>query len=54
MTADDGSTKYVYTVSVQEGMVFSDGEPVTIDDVMFYYYVCADPTYDGQQHIWYS
>lgn len=47
VTADDGSTKYVYTVSVQEGMVFSDGEPVTIDDVMFYYYVCADPTYDG-------
>lgn len=47
VTAEDGSTKYVYTVSIQEGMVFSDGEPVTIDDVMFYYYVCADPSYDG-------
>lgn len=39
--------QYVYTVSIQDGLKFSDGEPVTIDDVMFYYYVCADPTYDG-------
>lgn len=47
VTAEDGSTKYVYTVSIQEGMVFSDGEPVTIDDLIFSYYVYADPTYDG-------
>ncbi|MCI5873149.1 MAG: ABC transporter substrate-binding protein [Clostridiales bacterium] len=47
VTAEDGSTKYVYTVSVQEGMTFSDGEPVTIDDLLFSYYVYADPTYDG-------
>lgn len=47
VTADDGSTKYVYTVSIQEGMNFSDGEPVTIDDLIFSYYVYADPTYDG-------
>lgn len=47
VTAEDGSTKYVYTVTLQEGMTFSDGEPVTIDDVLFTYYVMADPTYDG-------
>ena len=47
VTAEDGSTKYVYTISIQEGMVFSDGEPVTIDDLIFSYYVYADPTYDG-------
>lgn len=47
VAADDGSTKYVYTVSIQEGMNFSDGEPVTIDDLIFSYYVYADPTYDG-------
>lgn len=47
VTAEDGSTKYVYTVSIQEGMVFSDGEPITIDDLIFSYYVYADPTYDG-------
>lgn len=47
VAAEDGTTKYVYTVSIQEGMTFSDGEPVTIDDVLFTYYVYADPTYDG-------
>lgn len=45
--AEDGHTRVEYTVTIQEGMVFSDGEPVTIDDVLFYYYVTADPTYDG-------
>lgn len=47
VTAEDGSTKYVYTISIQEGMVYSDGEPVTIDDLIFSYYVYADPSYDG-------
>ena len=51
VTAEDGHTQYLYTVSVQEGLTFSDGEPVTIDDVLFYYYVCADPTYDGMATI---
>lgn len=45
--AEDGTTKYVYTISIQQDMVFSDGEPVTIDDLIFSYYVYADPTYDG-------
>jgi peptide/nickel transport system substrate-binding protein len=43
----DGHTQVLYTVSIKEGMKFSDGEPVTIDDVIFMYYVYADPTYDG-------
>lgn len=47
VTAADGHKQVKYTVSIQPGMTFSDGEPVTIDDVLFYYYVCADPTYDG-------
>lgn len=45
--AADGHTQVLYTVSVKEGMKFSDGKPVTIDDVLFMYYVYADPTYDG-------
>ena len=47
VTADDGSTKYVYTITIKEGMKFSDGEDVTIDDLLFNYYVCSDPAYDG-------
>lgn len=45
--AEDGHTQVKYTVSVKQGMKFSDGEPVTIDDVLFWYYVVSDPTYDG-------
>lgn len=47
IVAEDGHTQVLYTVSVKEGMKFSDGEDVTIDDVIFMYYVYADPTYDG-------
>lgn len=46
-TAQDGHTQVLYTVSIKKDMKFSDGEPVTIDDVIFEYYVFADPTYDG-------
>ncbi len=32
---------------MREDIVFSDGEPATIDDVIFSIYVFLDPTYDG-------
>lgn len=47
ITAPDGHTQVKYTVSIQEGMKFTDGEPITIDDVIWLYYVMADPDYDG-------
>ena len=28
-------------------MTFSDGTPLTVDDVIFSMYVLSDPTYDG-------
>ncbi|MDE6357102.1 MAG: ABC transporter substrate-binding protein [Eubacteriales bacterium] len=43
-----GETKQVkYTIKLKEGVKFSDGEDVTIDDLLFTYYVMADPSYDG-------
>lgn len=42
---DDGSV--IYTVTVNKGMTFSDGEPVTIDDYIYSLYVEADPSYTG-------
>ena len=36
-----------YNISLRENLVFSDGVPMTIDDVIFSLYVYADPTYDG-------
>lgn len=45
--AEDGSVQTLYTIKLKEGMKFHDGEDVTIDDLIFAYYVYADPTYDG-------
>ena len=36
-----------YDITLREGVKFSDGEPVGIDDVLFSLYVLLDPTYDG-------
>ena len=41
----DGSVYYDFTL--RDDIVFSDGEPVTIDDVIFTMYVLCDPTYAG-------
>ncbi|MCR5294727.1 MAG: ABC transporter substrate-binding protein [Lachnospiraceae bacterium] len=42
---EDGSVYYDFTL--RDDLVFSDGEPVTIDDVIFSMYVLCDPSYDG-------
>ena len=36
-----------YDITMRDDLKFSDGEPVTIDDVIFSMYVLCDPTYDG-------
>ncbi len=36
-----------YDVTLRDDLKFSDGEPITIDDVIFSMYVFCDPTYDG-------
>ena len=36
-----------YDIKMRDDLKFSDGEPVTIDDVIFSMYVYLDPTYDG-------
>ncbi len=42
---EDGTVFYDFTL--RDDLVFSDGEPLTIDDVIFSMYVYCDPTYDG-------
>ena len=41
----DGSA--VYDITLREDLTFSDGMPVTIDDVLFTLYVFLDPSYEG-------
>ncbi len=43
--ASDGSVNYELTL--KEGLCFSDGEPLTADDVIFTWYVLSDPSYNG-------
>ena len=47
---DDGSVDY--NLTMRDDIVFSDGEPATIDDVIFGIYVLCDPTYDGSSTIY--
>ncbi len=44
--ADDNS-QTTYTIVLKNDLVFSDGEALTVDDVLFSMYVLSDPYYDG-------
>ncbi len=44
---DEATDITTYSYKMREDMKFSDGEPVTIDDVIFTYYVYLDPAYNG-------
>ena len=44
---DEASDTTKYTAKLRVGMKFSDGEPVTIDDLIFTYYTFLDPSYVG-------
>ncbi|MBR1757897.1 MAG: ABC transporter substrate-binding protein [Lachnospiraceae bacterium] len=41
----DGTVWYDFTM--RDDLVFSDGTPITIDDVIFTMYALCDPSYDG-------
>ncbi len=42
---EDGTVTYDFTL--RDNVTFSDGEPLTADDVIFSMYVLADPSYNG-------
>ena len=46
----DGTVYYDFVL--RDDITFSDGEPVTIDDVIFSMYVLCDPTYDGSSTLY--
>ena len=41
-----------YAITLRDDITFSDGTPMTIDDVIFSLYVYLDPTYDGSATIY--
>jgi peptide/nickel transport system substrate-binding protein len=44
---DEATDTTKYTARLRVGMKFSDGEPVTADDIIFTYYTFLDPSYVG-------
>lgn len=44
---DEKKDETVYRIRLRDDMVFSDGEPVTADDVIFSMYAFADASYQG-------
>ena len=46
ITENEDGTVY-YDFQLRDDLVFSDGEPLTVDDIIFSMYVLCDPTYDG-------
>ena len=44
---DEAANKTVYTAKLREDVKFSDGTPMTADDLIFTYYVQLDPSYTG-------
>ena len=51
ITENADGTVY-YDFELRDDITFSDGEPLTIDDVIFSMYVLCDPTYDGNSTLY--
>lgn len=51
VTENADGTVY-YDITMRDDIVFSDGTPADIDDVIFGLYVYCDPTYDGSTTIY--
>lgn len=47
---EDGTV--TYKIDMRDDVVFSDGTPLTADDVIFSIYVLCDPTYDGSSTLY--
>ena len=47
LTISQEGEKVIYDFKLRDDLTFSDGEKITVDDVIFSMYVLSDPTYDG-------
>ncbi len=47
---DDGTTTYTFVL--KNGILYSDGHPLTMEDVLFNFYVYLDPVYTGSSTLY--
>lgn len=52
ITIDETKNETTYHFKLREDVTFSDGIPLTADDVIFTYYVMTDPSYDGNSTLY--
>ena len=50
VTNDDGTVSYRFVL--KNGIKYSDGQPLTMEDVLFNYYVYLDPVYTGSNTLY--
>ena len=48
----ENGDKTTYTFVIKNGIKFSDGKPLTMNDVLFNYYVYLDPVYTGSSTLY--
>lgn len=48
---DEATDTTTYTAKIRDDLVFSDGVPVTADDIIFTYYTLLDPAYVGSSSL---
>ncbi|MBE6682943.1 MAG: hypothetical protein E7595_02185 [Ruminococcaceae bacterium] len=48
----ENGDKTVYTFVIKNGIKFSDGQPLTMEDILFNYYVYLDPVYTGSNTLY--
>ena len=49
---DAAADKTTYTFVLKNGIKFADGQPLTMEDVLFNYYVYLDPVYTGSNTLY--
>jgi peptide/nickel transport system substrate-binding protein len=52
VTYDEAADVTTYHLKLREDVTFSDGQPLTIDDVIFTYYAFLDPSYTGSSTLY--
>lgn len=49
---DEAADVTTYNLKIRDDIKFSDGKPMTADDIIFTYYVLADPSYTGSSTLY--
>lgn len=52
ISVEMGEDTTTYNIKIRDDVKFSDGEPLTVDDIIFTMYVLSDPSYTGSSTLY--